>query len=349
MSKLNRFGFLRWSAIAAATLVFVVACGWWKGPINASPSLRWFLFSNFGAQRMCPEMLRRNAPLRVTPGGNVVGRFFPEQCRTRVNSQAQTVTVDFSGTGYAWTPVGGRVGFWAGASVDYRMDFFLDEEAAYIWARTARIANGPEFKVGSVEYKLANWAAQGPAAYMLSTFGSELMQSQLAAGFTVVHTDDGDQFSLGHLAPPARPPSPFVRGKNRFMFASEITEVRSEQVDFLGPFEVTEANQAIFLRLRVTGPAVDVLLITRSSGDVWRNSLQLGAQLAPPNTPPVASWSVQPGGEQQQMVRVPPGQYYAVIDNSSRVGQLKPPWNPLGVVGGNNAAVAYIAELGEAD
>jgi len=140
-----------------------------------------------------------------------------------------------------------------------------------------------------------------------------------------------------------------VKGKDRFVFANEITEVKSEQVDFLGPFEVTEAGQALFLRLHVTGPAVDMLLVTRSAGDVWRNSLQLGAALAPPATPPVATWPVQPGGEQEQVLRVPPGQYYAVIDNSSRVGTLKPPWSPLGVVGGNVAVVAYIAELGKAD
>lgn len=340
---------LRMLVAFACAAALLSGCGWWKGPVNASPSLRWWLFSNFGAQRMCPEMLKRSASLRLTPGGNAVGRFFPEQCRSQVNSQTQTITVDFSGTGYAWTPVGGRVGFWAGASVEYRMDFYLADDAAYIWARTARIVNGPDFKVGSVEYKLANWAAQGPGAYLLSTFGSELMQSQLAAGFTVVHSDDGDAFTLGHIAPPMRPPSPFVQGKDRFVFANEITEVRNEQVDFLGPFEVTESGQALFLRLRVTGPAVDALLVTRSAGDVWRNSLQLGAALAPPTTPPVATWSVQPGGEQEQVLRVPPGQYYAVIDNSSRVGDLKPPWNPLGVVGGNVAVVAYIAELGKAD
>lgn len=335
--------------VTLASLLLASGCGWWKGPVNASPALRWWLFSNFGAQRMCPEMLKHSAALRLAPGGNAVGRFFPEQCRTQINEQAQTVTLDFSGTGYAWTPVAGRVGFWAGSSVEYRMDFFLDDDAAYVWALTARILRGPEFKMGSVEYKLANWAAQGPAAYMLNTFGAQLMGSQLAQGFTVVHTDSGDEFALGHLSPPQRPPTPFVKGKDRFTFANEITEVKSGQVDFLGPFEVVEQGQGLFLRMNVTGPAVDVLLVTRSSGDVWRNSLQLGAALSPPSIPPVASWAVQPGGEQQQMLRVPPGQYYVVVDNSARVGSVNPPWSPLGVVGGSTAAIAYIAELGQVD
>jgi hypothetical protein len=336
-------------ALAVSTAFLVVGCGLFRGSVNASPALRWWLFSNFGAQRLCPEMLKRSASLRLAPGGNAVGRFFPEQCKTVVNEPAQTVTLDFSGTGYAWTPVGGRVGFWAGAAVDYRMDFHLADDATYVWALTARVVRGPEFKVGAVEYKLANWAAQGPAGYLLNTFGAQLMQSQIATGFTVIHTDDGDEFSLGHLTPPQRPPTPLVRGKDRFMFTNEITEVKSGQVDFVGPFEVPDQERALIVRTRVTGPAVDVLLVTRSSGDVWRNSLQLGAALAPPSIPPVASWSVQPGGEQEQILRVPPGQYYAVIDNSAALGAVKPPWSPLGVVGGNTAVVAYVAELAAAN
>jgi len=298
---------------------------------------------------MCPEMLKRSTPLRLASGGNVVGRFFPERCQTIVNESSQTVTVDFAGTGYGWTPVAGRIGFSAAAAIDYRMDFFLDDDAVYIWARTARILKGPEFAMGAIEYKLANFAAQGPAGYLLNTFGAQLMQSQLAAGFTVVHTDDGDEFALGHLSPPQRPPTPFVKGDDRYVFANEITEVRSEQVDFLGPFEIVEGDQALFLRLHVTGPAVDVLVVSRSNGDVWRNGLQLGAPLGPPPQPALTTWSVQPGGEQKQAMRLPPGQYYAVLDNSSRLGSVNPPWNPLGVVGGNTAVVAYIAELGEVD
>lgn len=337
---------LGWLVLASALLA---GCGLFKGPVNASPALRWWLFSNFGAQKLCPEMLKQSTALRLSAGGNAVGRFFPEQCRTRVDDRTQTVTLDFSGTGYAWTPVAGRVGFWASASVEYRMDFFLDDDAVYVWAKTARIPKGPEFKMGAIEYSLANWAAQGPAGYMLNTFGSQLMQSQLAEGFTVVHTDDGDQFALGHLSPPQRPATPFVRGKDRFVFANEVTEVKSGQVDFLGPFEVVDAEQALFLRLRVTGPAVDVLLVTRSNGDVWRNSLQLGTPLGPPPQLPLSNWAVQAGPEQHQMLRVPVGQYYAVIDNSHRVGTVNPPWNPLGMVGGSAAVVSYIAELGEVD
>src|SRR5438045_9380928 len=97
--------------VAVLILLGVSGCGLFRGSENASPGLRWFLFSNFGAQRICPEMLKRGAPLKLAPNGNAIGRFFPERCTAQVNDAAQTVTLAFSGTGFSWTPVAGRVGF----------------------------------------------------------------------------------------------------------------------------------------------------------------------------------------------------------------------------------------------
>src|SRR5258706_15240089 len=133
------------SCLTALVLLGATGCGLFRGSVNASPELRWFLFSNFGAQRMCPEMLRRGAPLKLAPTGNSIGRFFPERCTTQVNDAAQTVTLAFSGTGFAWTPLAGRVGFAVSATVEYRMDFFMPEGAAYVWAKAARLAYRPDF------------------------------------------------------------------------------------------------------------------------------------------------------------------------------------------------------------
>jgi hypothetical protein len=335
--------------LALGSIFLTVSCGWLKGPVNASPSLRWWLFSNFGAQRLCPEMMKRSAPLRLMQGGNAVGRFFPDACNTNVNHAAQTVTLNFSGSGYAWTPVAGRVGFTAGAAIDYRMDFYMAEEAVYIWAVPAQVLRGPDFKVGGIEYPLANFAAQGPGGYLVNTFGAQLMQSQLAAGFTVIHGDDGDEFTLGRLSPPQRVASPFVRGRERFSMANETTEIKSGQIDFLGPFEIVDGDQALFLRTRLTGPSVDVVVVSRSVGDVWRKGLEMGAPLGPPPSPPVSGWVLTPGPERQDTLRLAPGQYYVAIENGTRVGSVNPPWSPLGVIGGNVAVIAYMAELGEVD
>ncbi len=56
-------------------------------------------------------MTKRSAGLRLTQGANIIGRFFPEQCSTVVNDTSQTVTLNFAGSGFAWTPIAGRVGF----------------------------------------------------------------------------------------------------------------------------------------------------------------------------------------------------------------------------------------------
>jgi hypothetical protein len=338
----------RFLAIVYLCLLFV-GCPCFREPINSSPELRWWLFSRFGVERLCPEMLKRSAPLKLVPNPNVVGRFFPGGCQAIANDQTQTVTLTFSGAGLAWTPIANRVAFTVSASVEYRMDFYLEEDAVYIWAKQARVVAPPDFKVTAVEYSLANWAAQGPAGYLFSAFGGQIVSGQLASGFTVVHTEDGDEFALGQLTPPSRPPRPFDTSEERFTYANETSEVHSEQIDLIGPFAVNNNEQALFLRTMLTGPPVDVLVLHRGSGDLWRAGLQQGAPLGPPPQPPVANFTIQPGMELRQRIPLAPAEYYLVIDNSSRAGSVNPPWSPLGAVGGNAAVVSYAVELGDAD
>jgi hypothetical protein len=330
------------------SLLFV-GCPCFRDPINASPEIRWWLFSNFGAQRICPEMQKRAAPLRLAPNPNAVGRFFPEQCQTTVNDAARTVTIAFSGSGFAWTPIGGRVGFTVLGSVEYRMDFYLGDDVVYVWARSQRIVSGPTFQVTSIEYKLANWAAQGPAGYLVNTFGSQIVSSEIASGFTVVKSDEGDEFAIGILQPPRRPPRPYDTSSGRYAFANETTEVHPEQIDLLGPFEVAANEQALFARLFVNGPALDVLVIGRGTGDLWRRTLQGGGALGPPPQPPLMGFALSPGVEQRQRIPLAPGQYYLALDNSTRAGTVNPPFSPLGMLGGNAAVVSYVVELGDAD
>ncbi|MBN1611154.1 MAG: hypothetical protein JW940_31265 [Polyangiaceae bacterium] len=336
--------------LAAALAAVCAACGLFRGAVNASPGLRWWLFSNFGAGRICPEMLKQGVGLRLSPNAPTVGRYFPTSCQHHVNEPQQTITVQFAGTGYAWTPLAGRVGFSAEAVVEYRMDFNLTEDATYVWANTLRIVTGPDFKLGAVENSVANWAAAStPVGYLANLFGTQIMSSQVASGFTVVHMEEGNEFALGHLSPPQRPARPFaIAPGDRVVYANDTTEIRAEQVDFLGPFEVVESDQALFFRFRVQGPAVDMLLMQRGSADLWREGLQLGAALAPPAQPPMAAWVAQPA-EDRRRIPLPVGQYTLVIDNSTRVGTTSPPWNPLSVVGANSATVSYTAELGESD
>jgi hypothetical protein len=176
------------------------------------------------------------------------------------------------------------------------------------------------------------------------------VQSNLASGFTVVRTDQGDDFSLGILMPPERPKHPFkMESDERLMLANETTEVRAGQVDFVGPLEVGERDQALYLRFSLQGPAVDVLLFQRASIDPWREGLQRGVPLVAPPVPPLAGFVVQPGAELRQKLRMGQGQYFVVVDNSDRVGSVAPPWSPLNMIGGGVATLSYSVELGDAD
>ena len=316
----------------------------------AGPGLRWRLFSAFGAQRMCPEMLKRSVPLRLNPTGNIVGRFFPNRCSHEVNADSRTVTLNFTGTGYAWTPAAGRVGFLAQASVEYGMDWRpAKHRVTYIWGRMSQIRYGPEFQIGSVENRAVDWAARGtPVGYLVNNFGQQIVQSQLSQGFTVVHHPRrGDLFAVGLLQPPQLPPTPFDTGRGkRFVYANETAEIHHSQVDFLGPFDVVKNDQTLLVQINlISGPAIEALVYPSGPADVWREGLQKGAPLAAPPMAPITGFPINPGTSQTQRLKLQPGRYMIVIDNSARVGQVSPPWSPLGALGASTAVLAYAVQL----
>lgn len=328
-------------------LCALIGCSIFRGAVNASPALRWWLFSNFGAQKICPEMLKRGAPLKLSEPGNSVGRFFPVRCRETTNDQTQTISVQFGGTGYAWTPIGGRVNFSMDAGVEYRADFRLTEDATYVWARTNRIVYGPDFRLLAIENKAADWASRTPVGYLANTFGNQLVSGQLANGFTVVHTSSGDQFQLGILEPPARPSQPFeLSGKNRIALVNETSEVHYDQVDFVGPLEVAKPDQALFLSFLTAGPRAEALLLRRAAVDAWRYQLEQGAQLGPPPEAPLATFVLEPAVVQRQKLALPAGQYYVVLDNSARIGSIAPPWTPATFLGSAPLVASLLIELG---
>jgi hypothetical protein len=321
-------------------------CGLFRATINDSPQIRWFLFSNFGAARICPEMQQRGAPLRLESNA-ASGRFFPSQCQALVDDATQTVSVHFAGTGYVWTPVAGRIGFSCVVKVEYRPDFALTEDALYVWARTNRIVEGPTFSVLSVENRVVDWAAQGPAAYLAQSFGQQVVSSKLAEGFTVVRTDQGDDFTLGLLTPPARPRHPFqASGDEHFLVANDSTLVRVGQADFIGPFEVADEDQVLLTRFRVSGARADAFIYPRTFVAPMRQTYEQGGGLIAPTVAPTAQWVLELG-EYPQRFKLAPGQYFLVVDNSDRLGQAAPAWNPLAPVGSGAVGLDYVLELAE--
>ena len=233
---------------------------------------------------------------------------------------------------------------------------------------------GPEFAIGSVEYKVVDWATRTPIGYLANTFGQQIVSGQLSNGFTVVRTDQGDAFAMGILTPPDRPKGPMtIEDDERYVFANETTEVHVSQVDFLGPFVITDADRKLFLRSRLQGPTLDVFVMSRKAADTWREQLQRGAPLGPPPSPAIETFAIQPG-EQSRPIRLPEGSFVLVVDNSNAAGPTnvpvgsvkgwRTPWDisclitPTRTPGatftgtrlaGGVSLLSYSAELGEAD
>src|SRR6185437_15478010 len=117
---------LRLLASGVAVFVLATLAGALSGCtriINNDPDLRWTLFSRFGANRVCPELLKTSVPIRLQDRGPATGRFFPRTCNTTIDGARRVMIVSVAGTGYGYVAPARRVGFSVSASVEYRPDF----------------------------------------------------------------------------------------------------------------------------------------------------------------------------------------------------------------------------------
>ncbi|HVY44701.1 MAG TPA: hypothetical protein VHB21_02435 [Minicystis sp.] len=336
------------SLLAIAASFTFAGCPCISGPVNASPELRWFLFSNFGASKVCPEILKQGVPIRLEQRAPAMGRFFPQQCTYQVDDQRQTMTVNLSGTGYGYVLPAKRVGFSLTVSVEYRPDFQIAGDDVYVWARMNRIVQGPQFQTGYVENPVVNVLSNIPPFGSLADFfGKQVVTAAMTQGFTVIHNDDGNDFALGVLFPPAKPHHPFqVTSAERYTFANETVDVHEGERDYLGPFEIAKKDQALFLMLSLQGPPVDVMIVDKQTGDAWREAYQTGKPLGPPPGPVVAGAPLYAGPTDSRTYKLPPGQYYVVVDNTSAAGSVSP---PASIVPFSDALarLSYVAQLAD--
>jgi hypothetical protein len=332
--------------VALVLSVTAVGCPCVDDTINSSPWLRWKIFAMFGAGRLCDEMTKRGAPLRLANGAPVIGRFFPAACQSVTNDDRQTVTLQFSGDGYAWTPVTKRLNFSCTATVEYKPDFHKDGGTIYIWFRPANIS-APTFQVGLVEQPAVGLAtAMTPLGALANLFGQQIVSSELSRGFTVIHESAGDDFALGILPPGSRPTHPYdMSGNERITFMNETAEVHGNTLDFLGPFEIDRSGRMLFVKIRSTGVALDVAVTPRTAGDAWRRQYQNQRGVPLPPGPPIVAGVVPPDVEADRSIALPQGQYYLVVDNSPFVGQTAPPANALF---DPVARVSYLISMGDA-
>ncbi len=337
--------------------VSAVGCPCTDSVINSSPWLRWQVFARFGAGNVCNEMTKRGALLKVpvpVPGfPPAVGRFYPQTCQSAINDDKKTLTIWMTGNGYGWTPATQKMSFDCSVAVEYKPDFHKDGDTIYVWFDVVD-APAPEFRIVHVEQAVVNAAL---SLYPMEWFAGQMAQSfvasQLAKGFTVIREDDQDDFSLGRLNVGQRPVHPWeVDGDDRFTFANETTEVRGLQQDFLGPYDVDAKDRALYLKMQVKGPPIDVFVVSKDVGYAWRMQYQ---NSSPPAGPPPGSQVIQTGqtpasGLFEGWVRVPQGAYYVVLDNSSYVGMVAPPGKiptPFDPSRALTSTVSYLVQMGD--
>jgi hypothetical protein len=334
--------------IALALGASTSGCGCINSAVNSSDSARWWLFSNFGAQKICPEMKKRGVPLKMSAlGPQTVGRFFPQECQVSVDEAHHTIAVQASGTGYVMLPLTRRVGFFCGIQVEYRPDFRLTDDGLYVWGQFNRVLAPPDLRILGVENPLVNLATRTPVGDVATLLGQGVVESEVGRGFTVVRQDDGDDFTLGHLEPPAKPPRAFKTGKNRTMLATDSVQIAPASREYLGPLDVNENSSALYFHSRLAGQGLVFAVVERATGDYWRGSYQAGQPLGPAPGPTVTFGNIMPG-EGEQKIAVPKGQYYLVVENQAPA-PAAPLGLPLGALGGggSNADLAYSIEEGD--
>lgn len=310
---------------------------------------------SFGSSEFCKEVTQRGAPLRMNADEPIVGRFFPTECTYRELDNGD-VFVQVRGEGYGWAQPSGRVGFKAGAAIQYNQDFLLDGSTMYVYFRP-RAVQSSEFEslmVEKVQQSPLGGLLGGTVQDIANRVGSQLVSRELQRGFTVVRDDSGQtDFGVGIIEKGKRPPRPFhVEGGSRLTLANERAELQQDQLDFLGPFTVVDEGRALYLTLSIEGPeAVDVSVWRRDGVTPWLESYIRRAGVPQPAGAPLIADVVRAKTRWQRTVPLPKGSYFVVVDHSSALGSVAPPPpRPGGVLGptGTAASLSYAVQVGDA-
>ena len=332
-----RLALVAWAALPAlagcasrdslgSRAVSVLGAGVMNDPSNKS--LR-FDILKFGLDTFCAEMLKGGAPLKFGDDEPVVGRFFAESCDSQVldDEAHKSFVVQYTGKGYAWTNITQRLGFSSRGVVEYATDFQLNDGAMYVYFRP-RLIDGAAFQTTLVESLLAQ-GGLAVSGVNSNELGKHIVESQLRRGFTVIRQDSSGStdFALGIVPPGEKPFKPFeVKRTEKQILANERTEVHIGQQDYVGAFEVTDSNQALYLTVAVDGaPNADVLVVPKPVGDTLLDSYLHGAGGASLSGPALLDDTASQGaGLWQRFVNVDPGRYYLIIDNSTKLGKSAP-------------------------
>lgn len=315
-----------------------------RGVVN-SPSNKSLRFDmlKFGLNEFCNELMLRGAPLRLSDGQPVIGRYFGDSCQAKSidTLEKRTVIVQFDGRGYAWTAATGRLGFRSRGLLELAPDFRVHKEAMYVYFRPVQVDTS-DFELLMAERPLAQ-AAAALAGLSEKEIGQSIINAQLGRGFTAIRYDiDGHtDFALGLVDQGDTPFRPYsVLASPRTTAANGRTEMFRGQQDYIGKIRVKKGEE-VSLTLNVEGTeAVDFALVTAKTAEP-----HLFAYLKTPGTQKVASVptflsQATDTVPTRARVKVPPGDYYLVLDHSAAWGNVNPPDGAL------PARVDYLIQSG---
>lgn len=299
-----------------------------RGVVN-SPSNKSLRFDmlKFGLKEFCNELMLRGAPLRLEDGQPVIGRYFGETCQAKSidTLEKRSVIVQFGGRGYAWTAATGRLGFRARGLLELAPDFRIHEEAMYVYFRPIHVDTS-DFELLMTERPLAQ-AAAALAGLSEVEVGQSIINAQLGRGFTAIRYDaDGHtDFALGLVEQGKTPFLPYkVIASPRSTAANGRTELFSGQQDFVGKIRV-EKGESIAVTLRVEGTeGIDFALLSeKSASPHLKRYLTTPGEVRATTVPTFVAKATH-AAPTRASVRVPPGDYFLVLDHSGSWGDTSP-------------------------
>ncbi len=317
-----------------------------KDPANKS--LRRGMMS-FALDRACKEMMMRPTALRE--GGELAGaatnptngRFFPKTC-SQATADNGDLIMTFGGVGYTYATGVHKVTFEATATVQFDQDFLMHEDTMYAYFRTKEVKQS-SFKMKVIEATLPSIANQFTG--FGDKYGKQLLSEKLRDGFTCRSKADSEtDFRAGIVQLGTWPHLAYDAGGKGLVLANDRTEVHEQQRDFLGPFEISDSDDTLYVSVSIDGaPALNVLAVDEETGQAWIDKYLTVGDATPPPAKPLGQWVVKQGEE----LRVTAGdgrkgKFWIVLDNTGTIaGGVKPPGNLFD----DRAAVAsYAVVLG---
>ena len=321
------------------------------GPINdpSNYTLRRSIMS-FGLGQFCQQMTKHNAPLKLTPDANVIGRFFPQHCTQQTLAERRPLGPVRRLRLRVDGPVE-EVTFTSAATIQYDQDFKCADDnvdlrvlrhahglgAATSASRRSSSPSRTSCRTGSPRSPTPSASRWCPASSRRASPSSRTRRERRLRASATCRSGSGR--------------SPVRRARRRPRHATRTCgrEVHTGERDFIGPITVDGSGRAIFMQMHLDGSAGGRRVRHPEGGGGCLAPALLQLRRRGPARVPAAlrRTSSQAGVEYQRAVPLPAGLYYVVIDNTPAAG--KPPRPPrLRRRRGHAAVVNYSIQIGDA-